>query len=51
MSGLMSIGMGLQGMREGLIRPEDKSRLTQYVESLDEIVREIRTTVFESSTP
>ena len=47
MSGLMSIGMGLQGMREGLIRPEDKTRLTQYVESLDGIVREIRTTVFE----
>ena len=26
MSGLMSIGMGLQGTREGLIRPEDKTR-------------------------
>ena len=47
MSGLLSIGMGLQGMQGGLVRPEDRARLTQYVESLDGIVREIRTTVFE----
>jgi signal transduction histidine kinase len=47
MSGLLSIGIGLQGMEGGLIRPEDKARLAQYVESLDGIVREIRTTVFE----
>jgi len=47
MSGLMSIGMGLQGTREGLIRPEDKTRPSHYVEALDGMVREIRTTVFE----
>ena len=47
MSGLLEIGIGLQGMREGLIRSEDRTRLTRYVQSLDVIVREIRTTVFE----
>ncbi len=47
MSGLFSIGMGLQGMLGGLPRPEDKTRLARYVEALDVIVREIRTTVFE----
>ena len=42
-----SIGIGIQGMLEGLVRPEDKSRLVRYVEALDVIVREIRATVFE----
>ena len=34
-------------MLEGLVRPENMSRLVRYVEALDVIVREIRATVFE----
>ena len=47
MSGLFSVGIGLQGMLAGLHRPKDRERLAGYVEALDVIVREIRTTVFE----
>jgi hypothetical protein len=47
MPGLLSISIGLQGMQGGLVRPEDTARLGRYVESLDGIVHEIRTTVFE----
>ena len=47
MSRLLSIGMGLQGMLKGSVRPEDKTRVARYVEALDEIVHGIRTTIFE----
>jgi len=47
MRDLLEIGMGLQGMREGLPRPEDRTRLAHYVEALDGIIHDIRTTVFE----
>jgi hypothetical protein len=47
MSGLFSIGIGLQGMLDLFVRREDKARLTRYVDALDGIVHEIRTAVFE----
>jgi signal transduction histidine kinase len=47
MSGLFSIGIGLQGMLDRLVRPEDKTRLAHYVAELDAIVHDLRTTVFD----
>src|SRR6478735_1570581 len=47
MSGLFSIGIGLQGMLDRLVRPDDKARLAHYVAELDAIVHDLRTTVFD----
>lgn len=43
---LFATGMGLEGMIDGLTRPDHRARVIGYVEALDATIRRIRTTIF-----
>ncbi len=47
---MFSIGMGLQGMINGLRDPEQQARISGYVDSLDSTIRRIRATIFGLQT-
>lgn len=48
---LFATGMGLHGMVHLQSEPEHRARLLSYVESLDETIRRIRTTIFQVQRP
>ena len=43
---LFAVGMGLTAMVERVSRPEQKQRLDEYVETLDQTIQQIRATIF-----
>ena len=43
---LFAVGMGLAAMVERVPRPEQKQRLDEYVETLDQTIDQIRATIF-----
>ncbi len=48
---IFAVGMGLQGMLPMLGGPEQRDRVTGYVEALDDTIRRIRSTIFQLEQP
>jgi signal transduction histidine kinase len=43
---LFAVGMGLAAMVERVSRPDQKQRLDEYIETLDQTIDQIRATIF-----